>query len=428
MSLCAFPAPPRVSFAPLRVPNASTQCEADRDAIRRCPLFLSYSFADGDHVDPVCHRIRRKLLRTKQREGGVAAGGSSEQTERTKPTKIAIVGDSMARQAFAVLISRVRGLNVSLDFNVHHPVRYFVYTSEAARSTSLRKRRAYADVLDLPHGDLPLLGRKLDGTRRTTHDWAAERVADTEGMPGARGANRRAPAFEALFTWAPCSYDMQAASRRLHSHEWSSVHHVVLFAPAYWHLTSACGREVKHQLNATREAVMAIWQPWIAASLNRSASSGTGSVAAAAAAGSTSVGDGAASGPSRWYETAARATGAPRFTVVTPPIENLGSKWLAKQRALNDALVESFSVGAFPPTWSLFDWASLMAEMRPGGIVPTGDQKSASWHYACQFYRHASWYLNARNHTVFVMTHANGDCADSGNTALWERVLMDVDS
>ena len=58
---------------------------------------------------------------------------------------------------------------------------------------------------------------------------------------------------------------------------------------------------------------------------------------------------------------------------------------------------------------------------RPPTVVPMGDQK-ASWHYACQFYRQASWYTQ-RNHTLSVMTQGSGECGEGGSTELWDRVL-----
>ena len=66
-----------------------------------------------------------------------------------------------------------------------------------------------------------------------------------------------------------------------------------------------------------------------------------------------------------------------------------------------------------------------MEQVRPATIVPTGDQKMASWHYACQLYRQVSWYTLSRNHTPNVMAHPDGDCHEQGSTSLWEAVLLE---
>ena len=126
--VCAFDWRFDVKFAPAgcRDSNATSRCIADRDALRSCPVVLGRALSKDA---PSVYVHRRSML--------------SAVANRS----IAIVGDSMARQAYAVLIARLRGLDVVLDFNVHTNVHYLL----------LRSVAQIADALDLPHLPLSLL-------------------------------------------------------------------------------------------------------------------------------------------------------------------------------------------------------------------------------------------------------------------------------
>ena len=331
------------STAPVQAAGAS-RCEADRDALGACVVNLGI---EGAVSASTPYARRRELL--------AALTGRS----------VAIVGDSMARQAFAVLVARLRGADHVLDFNVHHDVRYQLFRSADDR---------VADALQLPHGSLPQLALSQTNRQMGITDWALARLA------GAAPADVSNTTVD--YVWAPCSYNIQAAASTVRKRR-EAYDRIVLFVPAYWHLTESCGHSKRAMLNATSDAIAALWQPWINASR-----------------------------PNTTY------------TIVNAPVENLRPGWVAKQRALNAALNVSFAAGGVFPAanWELIDWETMMKRAKPATVVPMGDQKG-SWHYACQFYRHSSWYLNA-NHTLNVMTHAAGDCAEGGSTPLWEAMLL----
>ena len=85
----------------------------------------------------------------------------------------------------------------------------------------------------------------------------------------------------------------------------------VLFAPAYWHLTGACGLSRSAMLNATPEAIEALWLPW-------------------------------------------KLPQPPltRYSPITPPIENLAPAFGCRASGTNEALSARFAAGDyFPPNW-----------------------------------------------------------------------------
>lgn len=347
-SICAIQPPRGASFSPKLCPNqtSSESCTTDRDTISACAITLGTSTDDIDGT-PTPYTRRRELVR--------ALDGHA----------LAVAGDSMARQAFAVLVARLRGEAAVVDFNAHAEVHYTLHLSGA---------RA-ADALELPHLSNPLLdahGGRID-------KWARARVDHT-------AESSRVSTSHADFYWAPCGYNMQDAAGSVHASRRGPYDRVVLFAPAYWHLTGACGKSLKRMLNATPTAIDALWRPWVAQSHTRP---------------------------------------HVRYTLITPPTEKVPHALVGRQRTLNDALIKRFASGAFPRNWELFDWAALMELRRPPTIVPHGDQK-ASWHYACQLYRQINWYSLSRNHTPNVMTRPLGDCREDGSTPLWEAVLLDM--
>ena len=240
---------------------------------------------------------------------------------------------------------------------------------------ALHGRSRVVDALNIPHRSklLPALDAPLD-------EWAADRAMDRS--PRAEGKKVRSHNLTSInldYFWAPCAKDQGGAARAVSDGgNWS---HVVLFAPAYWHLTGSCG---KKQLNATAEGVMQVWAPWLR--LNQ------------------------------------RST---RYSLINVPVENVPAAWQATQQALNGALAAQFAASAFPQNWRLIDWAAYTLRMRLPTVVPHGDQKR-SWHYICQLYRQVDWYTMRDNHPPAIMTRAGlGDCGDVANTALWQSLVLD---
>jgi len=332
---------------------------------------------------------------------------------------LAVVGDSMARQAFMTLVARLRGAEHVVDFNVHYNVVHRMYVAPTPGHSDSYAR--VADGLGLSHLSLDWLHTEGDAAAATTptnstgstlmasrqrnramppqtsvFDWAAARVT-ADWQATMRNEQRpRVARTATAFYWAPCSYMMPDAARQLRlvggpraggqrsdatnvadSASWG---HVVYFAPSYWHLTGACG--AKAGLNATAEAVMRMWLPLIKLS-------------------NVSV-----------------------VTVVSAPTENVPDALRPKLLAQNAELKARFTAGDFPANWRLYDWAALMSKARLPTVAPHGDQKQ-SWHYACQFYRTASWYTMSTHHNITVMTKArSGDCSEEANTMLWSDVLL----
>ena len=120
-TICAVDAIENRSFllTPRACHNSSTRCAADRDKVRACPVILGTSF---DHNEPAAYHKRDQLL------------------DALNNRSLVIVGDSMARQAFGVLIARLRGLDVVVDYNGHYDLTYSL----------LRSGSRVADALWLP--------------------------------------------------------------------------------------------------------------------------------------------------------------------------------------------------------------------------------------------------------------------------------------
>lgn len=364
--LCAWPQLQHVSFSPRECSNTSARCAADRAAIRDCPLYLGY----GSHLQQK-QDMQQLLI--------AALSGSS----------IAIVGDSMARQAFVVLVARMRGLDWSLDFNVHQDVQYF----------SFHNASMVVGALDLAHLPLPQLGAadltQKAATPALQHQalnaitWAAQHAGlDVSARAAAKHvtldtAARQLASSHIRYIWAPCSYWMQEAAKQLQSTRVSFVARVFLFVPAYWHLTGACGNTLNAtRLNATRESIMAMWMPWLTTASSRT-----------------------------------------NYTVVTAPIENVPISLKPTLRRYNVALANLFAAGEFPSNWKLFDWAILMEKQQPATVY-LGEHAAASWHYSCQYRRGASWYTLNYRHNVSVITQASGECGEGGSTTLWDHLLI----
>ncbi len=400
---CIFPASRRILYRPNRCGANSTRCKSDRDHINQCALCLGHSSV----ISRRRHGRQAKLI------------------DALLAAPLAIVGDSMSRQAFITLITRLRGPDLPVvDFNLHGAVKYKLFMAPMPPGSWSYAR--VADGYNLPHlpldwlappnasGGAPNTAMADASAKRPTRsvfDWAAERVLSdwrrnwrppTAASSDSTSASSELAASYAPaaplphvqstsvgFYWAPCTYMLLDAAKEVHptllkptapAPPWQRV---VYFAPAYWHLTGACG--AKHILNATSEAVLRVWKPL----LNLSNASLL-------------------------------------YTVVTAPTENVPtSAKAAHQRKLNALLRAQFAAGAFPPNWSLLDWAALTDRTPPyPTVVPFGDQKH-SWHYACQFYRNHAWYTLSTHHNVSLMTKVgSGDCDEEANTLLWTELLL----
>ena len=110
------------------------------------------------------------------------------------------------------------------------------------------------------------------------------------------------------------------------------------------------------------------------------------------------------------------------YTVVNAPSEHIRDREnLQRLEKYNKRLAEDFAAGAFPQQFRLFDWAKLTRRLRPATVAPI--EGTTSWHYACQYYRHYTWYSKPPRHNLTLVTHPAGDCTESGATPLWDAVL-----
>ena len=145
--------------------------------MRACPVILGTSF---DHNEPAAYHKRDQLL------------------DALNNRSLVIVGDSMARQAFGVLIARLRGLDVVVDYNGHYDLTYSL----------LRSGSRVADALWLPTLPLTQLAsyREKGAQLPAIERWAVDQVGSAE--------QHRLRRTRVDFIWAPCSYMIKAATSK----------------------------------------------------------------------------------------------------------------------------------------------------------------------------------------------------------------------
>ena len=181
--VCATPVPANHSIK-LRPPNCvssnqsaeQSACSAHRSALLLCPIVLSHTSTLSVQGGKPSSTNTEHLVGGSRQRRLVAALSVAATTNA-----LAIVGDSMARQAFMALVARLRGQDHALDYNVQHPLRFTLHVTPPVHG-----RQHVVDALNIPHRRqlLPQLDLPLS-------EWAA-RMASTLGRAShaKRGADK----------------------------------------------------------------------------------------------------------------------------------------------------------------------------------------------------------------------------------------------
>lgn len=296
--------------------------------------------------------------------------------------RVAVIGDSMARQSFFVLVSLLRGERVVLD------------TAAAD---------AYAQVVE-PDGSVV----DLLGVARTKH------VAGVHFRP-----NLLPPwsqrAMRAFDDFSSTSIQIRLVSHQCFAYERSALKAaviggtydlVVLHSPAYWPLLGMCG--ASH--NRTADIVQTLHQ--------------SSNIVA-----------------TFWKKVAEDALRShTKMLVVNAPTENIGLYKTAFNNANfgtgahAHAILETYQQRVLldttqhpPHLWAYVDWAKLTRERRFPGLG------FADWHYACTSHhgqrgqKVADGRFNYSNPPKYIMVTPRGrptDCFEEGNTALYKELVM----
>ena len=343
---CILPA--AVAFVPPQCSTADDpRCAADRAAISECPAY--------SHVKTELHDS------VQQRWAAALAG-------RT----IAVVGDSMARQAYFTLIARLRGFDHVVDFNTWSNMQFRQWSSWDAG----RARTVASDHLSVQS--------------TATHDPKAAAAAG--------GAHGGQSPFRADFFFAPCWHNLKKAAAdevhlRAHAANYS---HVVIFWPGFWHMPGgSCGA----LSNLSSSAILGKWGHWRAHAQHRPATRYT--VVTAPTLHVTSAAGREQLTTVNEHLRAAAAGGA------LPP------RWrLADFDALTHALQPSTAV----PHSKLYrvNWHQACQLYR---------KLDEYWRSAAsRLHQHGS--NQTSRVRVDVLTKVGtGDCRETGNTRLWEEII-----
>ena len=352
LSICAFYH--RHLQVELSPPCAkATACEAQRSAIGACPLREAQSELLSmipDEGAPPLTTFRRQLMR--------ATSGRS----------LLVVGDSMSRQSYFVLVSRLRGEPYPVDANTWQDIsfRQFLGLPQPPGGTSRRVADSLLSLHTRSKPSKPLFRNHSQWVRKQVRDAAAAETAVD-------------------FAWAPCYDDPSwpAAAGKTLPDRAGYYSHVVIFAPTYWLLPNfLCKLPMRGPAG-----LLELWEPWLRS--NRPAT---------------------------------------RYSIVNAPAQNVPRLHRHNASRLNTELQQLFENGSFPPNWEHVDFSALSLQLRATPVASGKNARTDSWHFVCQFATKSDKLLLNRNRSlVHMWAHADGTgCDEVANTALWKGLLLDA--
>jgi len=341
-----------------------TRCERHRQELSACPVPQS---------------TRQQLHRAHHRQRDLVAALAGQ--------RVAIVGDSMARQAFFALVARLRGSKHVVDLNTWRPMAY----SQAVVHNSPSGAEGGADKWWLIDAF-----EVMPGTRSAREALAAKHFDKSSSTSKLRPrhqpedkTHKVVNATRIDFFFAPCWHNLKREAVKLLGVQ--NYSNVVLFWPAYWHLNGgSCGSG--GIFNTSHINVVGKWI--------------------------------------HWRKRSAAHHSQERYTLVSAPeyaIRPGRSGRHEQLAALNVALRERFAAGAFPSNWELADFARLSERLRPPTITPFGKglERKENLHQVCQFAKKLEAYMSASNISLLIYAKVEGgDCDDTGNTALWKSIFL----
>ena len=350
--------------------SASSACLEQRRSIRQCPLTLGAREMLPLNISD--HR-RMALISTLRRR------------------QIGVIGDSMARQAFTTLTSRLRGQVHVIDPNSFRHWRYTLAIGRYHMADALEPWSLYTGRVDvLPH--------HLFGVPRDTTSEPAPQTARQWAMSHAQRGSSGAVTAEVSYSHAPCLADVLKGVRRLPS----TVTSFFIFAPAFWHMLGQCRNSTHPWSDLPAPSVH--WQAVLDEAAQRSNAS---------------------------------------FTLIIPPLERARTERTRNTRVWQElahvALRKSFQAGGqfHAAGWRLFDFGALTRSIGPSMAPATATWQQgansdaptlaafSNWHYVCQPTIADLWKTGGAAKVMHVAAHPDGGCDDVANTALWDELLLD---
>lgn len=363
----------------------------DRNALTACPLVRNYTWyrESSSRTDTISNRLLTRL----------------------SGHRVVILGDSMARQVFSVLVGLLRKEQSFLDFHSWNPARYQFWRQSAAHAH---------DELDIFYRPLacptPACSTKAD----PEEDWST--------VPF-RNEGPQRPAAEVDVTWVPMPYwssvndalRVTAAAERATGRPFTMY---LVFVPSAWELDS---RDTRVPLAMMDRIPSYFWDEW-----------------------------------SKWMAFGESHLMA-RYAALTMPIEriidcigpaNSTNQLMMVRHRLTEAFIERkcgpsrCCLGRvvadwnkfhhMSPIWQRVDFAAVTAARHPLAV------SGGNWHYECFMTRPGATecahrprarlgltgtcndalekYFK-RTTTVAIVPRENGDCAEEGNTQMWSYLL-----
>jgi hypothetical protein len=378
----------------------STQCARDRARFLACPIVRSYGQLELPHATAT----------------GTAGGTSlsMELRRRLRGRRLAIFGDSMARQVFSVLIGLLRGEDSFLDFHTWNPARYRLWLG----------RPTAHDQLDLFHRPLTFPSGNRSDPKRLYSDLERQHWNNVEHRPDDDGY----PVADVDVSWIPMplwstvtdAFRIALAAERASQRAFELT---LVFVPSAWQLDAGDANLLRGQYDTVPGS---FWNAWRA-----------------------------------WREQSPAHARA-RYAALTMPMEHI-SECIGKQRATNNQFIRHYQMNisvvarvcprgcclgaataarnelrGMPESWRRIDFAAITRAKQPAALVDN------NWHYECILERSnvchhrplarmgvvddcnlalKSWFANVKR--VGWTPRVNGDCAEDGNTLLWTHLAHD---
>ena len=364
----------------------SAQCGLDQKLLSGCPIVKSYTWLPHDKSSSLAKTLRQQL----------------------QGRRLAIFGDSMARQVFSVLVGLLRDERSFLDFHSWNPARYRLWSTGA---TSIR------DELDLFYRPL----RCDPANCRAIQNVPWQRV-QFEPEPAGTVA-------DVDVSWIPMPLwrDVGDALRVATAAERASgrpFDRVLLFVPSAWQLDESDPTLPLGQIDRVPSSFWRAWAEWQQAS---AAHSRARYAALTMPVEHIENCDGGQNRTNQIFVNKYRMSPAVVERKCGPQKCCLGVATAGRNRLLG-----------MPTTWRVVDFAAMMRQARPLAVV------GGNWHYECILYLQGAtncahrplvrmgvisdcadqMHKHLKKYGVRLQwsPRENGDCAEEGNTMLWRHL------
>lgn len=431
-SVCALPSSFRVAYVK----------SCDGFLLQQAPLHRCQPPAACRDGTSACSQqleaLNECILSLAEHETSQPRGARAELIGTLRNQRIAVVGDSMARQAFATLVHLLRGRSVVIDpftFGAMSYVQGQTSNGTTIDYLSLTGQR-WGPSAD-PHvsqGGVP-----IDAMPRWVQ--AGRSLLDASVEWPFRSRLGSGILFESalrvdFYFTATCYGRQQLGSVWRHSGEElakllasGSYSHIVILPPNYWVLrgqscecNSAKDKSMRDTATRQKQTMLCGRYTQCTGFPSRLSTRINASILLAAEAAAERA-NGSRLSPisAHWRCVANAKSNRTRAIVVSTPTERVPSNLLEGADGINARLAALFRSGQHGLTpangWVHVDWAAATRVRKPVGTY------GGNWHYACEMSPVDAWARPHMPEAFKVHVLDSEDCAEEGNTALWVEML-----